>query len=48
MAHANSILDTDDIKKQSDKAKVDSKLALVDRLDDYYEDKGLVTGKIKQ
>ena len=50
MAHANSILDTEDVTERVAKVKLDDggdKKILLERLDEYVEDEGLAKGKAK-
>jgi len=45
VAHANSILETEKVTDKMAGLEVSNKVPLVDRLDDYHEDSGLVKGK---
>jgi signal recognition particle subunit SRP68 len=45
VAHANSILETEKVTDKMAVLEVSNKVPLVDRLDDYHEDSGLVKGK---
>jgi len=45
VAHANSILETEKVTDKMAGLEVSNKVPLVDRLDDYLEDSGLVKGK---